>query len=196
MWKVLVVAACLALAACGERAASPFTAIDISGARYGSSLGELRDHHGRPVAMADYRGKLVVVFFGYTACPDVCPTALARFADVLKQLGDDAARVQVLFISVDPERDTPERLAVYVPWFEPSFIGLVGDAAATRAVADEFHVYFARSAGSAGMAYAVDHSADSYVFDAGGKIRLLIRPATPVPAITDDLRRLLAEKAA
>jgi len=133
----------------------------------------------------------VVIFFGYTSCPDVCPTTLARFAEVMKQLGSDAGRVQVLFVTIDPERDTPEMLAAYVPWFNSSFIGLYGDKASTEAAAREFKVFFARSKGSEGMGYVIDHSAGAYVFDPAGRIRLYVKDDASVETIVSDLKRLL-----
>lgn len=178
------------LVGCSEQTPQAFRNTDISGAEFGRSL-ILKDHHGNPTSLADFRGKAVVVFFGYTSCPDVCPTTLARFAEVMKQLGSDADRVQVLFVTVDPERDNPEKLAAYVPWFNSSFIGLYGDMAATEAAASEFKVFFARSKGSAGMPYVIDHSAGAYVFDTTGKIRLYVKDDASVDAIVSDLKRVL-----
>ncbi|MFZ1447055.1 MAG: SCO family protein [Candidatus Dechloromonas phosphoritropha] len=104
----------------------------------------LRDHNGRNRSIGDFRDKVIVIFFGYTSCPDICPTTLARLAEVMKELGSEAERVQVLFVSLDPERDTKERLKEFVPWFHPSFLGLHGDAAQTKAVSEEFRVFSSR----------------------------------------------------
>lgn len=167
-----------------------FRSTDVTGAEFGRSL-ELTAHDGKPRTLADFRGKAVVVFFGYTHCPDVCPTTLADAAGALKKLGADAARVQVLFVTVDPERDTPQVLAQYVPAFDPGFVGLYGDAAATQRAAKEFRVYYAKSTGSAG-AYTMDHSAQSFVFDPQGRLRLLVRPERISQDLAEDLRTLLA----
>ncbi|MFZ4537356.1 SCO family protein [Propionivibrio sp.] len=190
MWRVLITILVIGLAACSERAPAVFRNTDISGAEFGRSLA-LNDHHGKARTLADFQGQAVVIFFGYTSCPDVCPTTLARYAEVMKQLGRYAGHVQVLFVTIDPERDTPEKLAAYVPWFDPSFIGLYGDTAATEAVAREFKVFYARSQSSAGMGYVIDHSAGAYVFDPAGRIRLYVKDDAPVDAIVSDLKLLL-----
>lgn len=182
------------LVGCGEREPTAFRSTELGGAQFGRSLDGLRDHHGTPKTLADFKGRALVVFFGYTSCPDVCPTTLSRLAAVVKALGPDAARVQVLFVTLDPERDTAQKLADYVPWFDPSFIGLYGDAAATDAAAREFKVFFARRPGSAALGYAIDHSAGAYVFDPAGRIRLYVKDDAPVEAIAGDLKLLLAGK--
>lgn len=183
----------LGLLGCTAQTPTPFRSTDITGAEFGRSLA-LTDHHGKPRTLTEFRGKAVLLYFGYTSCPDVCPTALARFAAALKQLGTDAARVQVLFVTIDPERDTQEKLAAYVPWFDPSFIGLYGDAASTEAVAREFKVYYAKKETSGGMAYVLDHTAGAYAFDPSGRIRLYIKDDAPTEAIASDLKNLLAGK--
>jgi protein SCO1/2 len=190
MWRVFALILFFGLVGCSERTPPAFRNTDISGAEFGRSL-TLKDHHGKPTSLADFHGKAVVIFFGYTSCPDVCPTTLARFAEVMKQLGSDAGRVQVLFVTIDPERDTPEKLAAYVPWFNSSFIGLYGDMAATEAAAREFKVFFARSKGSEGMGYVIDHSAGAYIFDPTGRIRLYVKDDASADAIVSDLKRLL-----
>ena len=133
----------------------------------------------------------MVVFFGYTQCPDVCPTNMSTLREVMTQLGPDSARVQVLFVSVDPERDTQELLAQYVPAFHPSFLGLYGSAEQTAKVAGDFRVFYQKQGKVAGANYTVDHSAGSYVFDASGKLRLYLRHGDSAANIADDLRRLL-----
>jgi protein SCO1 len=190
--RILILAVLMLLAACSVRAPAPWHSTDISGANFGQELAGLKDAHGKPTALADFRGRAVLLFFGYTACPDVCPTTLARYAIVMKALGAEAGRVQVLFVTLDPERDTPDRLAAYVSWFDPRFIGLYGDLAATEAAAREFKIFFARSKSSAGMGYTIDHSAGTYAFDPAGRIRLYIKDDAPVEAIAGDLKRLLA----
>jgi protein SCO1/2 len=192
MRRILFLIILLVMAGCTERVPMTFRNTDITGAKFGHSLNNLRDHHEKPVDLSDFHGKAVLLFFGYTSCPDICPTALARFAEVMKVIGKDANRVQVLFVTLDPERDTPERLSGYVPWFYPSFIGLYGDLATTKAVAQEFKVYYARSKGSEGMGYMIDHSTGAYVFDPAGNIRLYLKDDAPVEAIASDLKRLLA----
>ena len=159
------------LAACGG-SGPKFKSTDITGVDYGKSL-ELEDTSGRVRHLADFRGKAVVLFFGFTHCPDVCPTTLADLAGVMKALGADADRVQVLFVTVDPERDTPQDLDQYVHAFDPRFIALRGDPAATARVAKEFKIYYENR--KQGDSYTVDHSAQSYVIDPAGRLRLLVR---------------------
>jgi protein SCO1/2 len=142
--------------------------------------------------LQDFRGKAVVVFFGFTHCPDVCPTTLADIAGALKTLGPDADRVQVVFITVDPERDTPADLERYVKAFDPRFIALRGDPAATQRVAKDFKIYYEKR--KQGDTYSVDHSAQSYVIDPQGRLRLLVRPERLAADLPDDLRVLLREK--
>lgn len=185
--------AALALTACQPQAAAPaFRATDITGAAFARDF-SLQDHHGRVRHLADFRGKVVAIFFGYTHCPDVCPTTLADFAAALKLLGPDAARVQVLFVTVDPERDTPAVLKAFVPAFNPEFLGLSGDAAATRRVAGEFKVVYQKSAGTTPDDYLIDHSAGTFVFDPHGRIRLLVPYGSSPEAIAADLKTLLAQ---
>jgi protein SCO1/2 len=194
MWRIVVLMLFLVLAGCTERGPSDFRNTDITGADFGRSLKDLKDHHGQLVKLADFQGKTVLIFFGYTSCPDICPTTLTRFAGVMKQLGRDADRVQVLFITLDPERDTPERLAGYVPWFHPSFIGLYGDVAATAATAREFKIFYARSKGSEAIGYMIDHSTGAYIIDPAGRVRLYVKDDASVESIVSDVKRLLAEK--
>jgi protein SCO1 len=165
-----------------------FKSTDITGADYGKSL-ELTDHTGRPRKLEDFRGKAVVVFFGFTHCPDVCPTTLADVSAVIKALGQDGEKVQVLFVTVDPERDTKEVLGKYVTAFDPRFLGLYGDAAATQRAAKEFKVYYEKR--KAGDGYSVDHSGQSYVIDPQGRLRLLVRPDRIADDLPADLKTLL-----
>jgi protein SCO1/2 len=182
-------AAALLLAACGADAPK-FRSTDITGADFGRELA-LTGADGRPRTLADFRGKAVVLFFGYTHCPDICPTTLADMAAVMKALGKDAARVQVLFVTLDPERDTPEVLAKYVPAFDPGFLGLRGDAAATQRAAKEFRIFYEKRPAGAPGAYTVDHSAQSYVFDTQGRLRLFVRQERIAQDLAEDLRTLL-----
>jgi protein SCO1 len=180
--------AAAALAGCSGSGAS-FKNTDITGADYGKDFA-LSDHTGKTRTLADFRGKVVVVFFGYIHCPDVCPTTLAELKVARDQLGEDGKRVQVVFISVDPERDTRELLASYVPAFDPSFVGLYGDVAATARVAKEFKVFYQKAPGKTPDSYTVDHTAGSYVFDPQGRLRLFVRPGN-VPNLVADMKTLL-----
>lgn len=183
-WSIIICS--LALAACDS--GPTFKSTDISGVDYGRSL-ELTDHNGRVRRLEDFRGKAVVVFFGFTQCPDVCPTTLAEVSAALKTLGPDAERVQVLFVTVDPERDTQDVLAKYVNAFDPRFLGLYGDAAATQRTAKEFKVYYEKR--KQGDSYTVDHSAQTYVIDPQGRLRLFIRHDRISADLADDLKTLL-----
>ena len=188
-----LVALCLALAACQPSGGPKFKSTDVTGAEFGKSL-ELTGHDGKPRTLQDFSGRLVVLFFGFTHCPDICPTTLADVAAVLKSLGPDAARVQVLFVTVDPERDTPEVLARYVTAFDPAFLGLRGDDAATKKAAKEFKIFYEKRPGSAPGAYTVDHSGQSYVLDGRGRLRLFLRHDRLSTDLEPDLRTLLKEK--
>jgi len=177
------------LAACSPEGPK-FKSTDITGSSFGRELA-LTGHDGKPRTLADFRGKAVVLFFGYTHCPDICPTTLADMAGVMKKLGGDAARVQVLFVTVDPERDTPEVLAKYVPAFDPGFLGLWGDVDATKRVAQEFKIFYEKHTGATPTSYSVDHSAQSYVIDPQGRLRLFVRNDRIAQDLADDLRTLL-----
>jgi len=188
-----IAVAALALGGCDKLfapAKGPFQGIDVTGGEMGGEL-RLKDAASRERSIAEFRGKVVVISFGYTHCPDVCPTTLADLASAVKQLGERASEVQVLFVTVDPQRDTPELLRQYVPAFDPRFIGLWGDEAATERAKKEFHVYSQQRPGKPGEPYAVDHSAHIYVLDREGRMRLLLAPGTPPAAIASDLRVLL-----
>lgn len=178
----------VAVAGC-DGGGAQFKNVDITGADYGKDF-TLIDHTGRTRALADFRGKAVVMFFGYTHCPDVCPTTLAELKMVKEQLGPDGERLQVLFVTVDPERDTREVLARYVPAFDPSFVGLRGDAQATAKVAKDFKVFYQKAPGSRPDDYSVDHTAGSYVFDPQGRLRLFVRHGNAANLVSD-LRALL-----
>lgn len=187
-WLLLCV---LALAGCGREAppSSPFRAPQADATDYATDF-SLFDSGGKPRSLASYRGKLVVLFFGYTHCPDVCPTTLGDMATVLRQLGPRAQQVQVLFVTLDPARDTPQMLAQYVPAFHPSFAGLTADEARIAATARAFRVVYRKNAG-AGSSYTLDHSAGSFVFDKTGHLRLLLPYGQSPGDITHDLELLL-----
>src|SRR5450830_476856 len=187
----LLAVAALSLVACNQAGSEKFTNTDVTGLEYAKDFA-LTDHNGKPRTLADFKGKAVVVFFGYTQCPDVCPTTMVEMADVMKQLGPLADKVQVLFVTVDPARDTQALLAQYVPAFDKRFVGLYGDAAATARVAKEFKVYYAKVEGETDSSYTVDHTAGTYVFDREGKIRLFVRHGEKPAAIAHDLKLLLS----
>ena len=177
------------LAAC-QPAGPKFKSTDLTGADYGRSFA-LTDHAGKPRTLADFRGQLVVLTFGFTHCPDICPTILADLAGAMQSLGAEAARVQVLFVTVDPERDTPELLATYVAAFDPQFVGLSGDLEAIRQTAKEFKIFFEKQ--PTGSSYTVNHSAQSYVIDAQGRLRLFVRHDRIAADLAEDLRTLLRQ---
>lgn len=181
------------LAGCGPAKRADFKATDITGADFGKNL-SLTDHNGVHRTLADFKGKLVVLFFGYTHCPDVCPTTLADVASALRQMTpDQAQQVQVLFVTVDPERDTPQVLREYVPYFYPTFLGLYGTPAETAAAAKEFHIHYAKHAEPGAIGYLVDHTAGSYVLDREGRLRLFQPFGQPPADIAHDLKLLLQE---
>jgi protein SCO1 len=200
-FAVFLTVATLALGACGEKpsdsgtqaaaAKEGFINTDVTGLNYAKDFA-LTDHNGKPRTLADFKGKAVVVFFGYTQCPDVCPTTMAEMAAVMKQLGPLADKVQVLFITVDPERDTQELLSKYVPAFDPRFLGLRGDLAATQKVAQDFKVFYQKVPGKTPGSYTMDHTAGSYVFDPQGRIRLFVRHGQGAAPITHDIKLLLS----
>jgi protein SCO1/2 len=179
---------------CGQNAPPPstaqFNATDISGVPWGKDF-KLTDHTGHARTLNDFRGKVVAMFFGYTHCPDVCPTTLSEFALALKLMGKDAQQVQVLFITVDPERDTPALLAAYVPAFNSGFLGLYTDAASLTKLAAEYKVVYQKSAGSSPQNYLIDHTAGTYVYDPQGRLRLLVPYGSQPKAIAQDLTTLL-----
>jgi protein SCO1/2 len=183
------------LAACGRQEAQPkFNATDISVVDWGRGF-DLTDHSGRRRTLADFKGKVVMVFFGYTNCLDACPLALAEMAQAVMRLGPDAGRVQGLFITVDPERDTQEVLSKYVPAFHPSFLGLRGTPEEASRAAKEFKVYFQLNKKEVGdpRHYLVDHTAGIFVLDVAGKPRLYVSASRrTVDRMVEDLRRLLA----
>ncbi len=184
-----LLAVCCA-AACVQ-AAPAFKGVDVTGQGYGGEF-RLIGHDGKPRTQADFAGKLVVLTFGFTRCPDVCPISLAALASTMDALGEDRKRVQVIFVTVDPERDTPALLVKYVAAFEPGFLGLAGDAEATREAARAFKVFYRKVPTSKGD-YTMDHSTGYYVLDKNGRTRLLFRYGQPVADMAYDIRLLLRE---
>ncbi len=192
---LLALAAAALLAACdvkpGAGGAKPsFQGIDITGAEYARTLA-LTDQFGARRTLAEFKGKAVVVFFGYTQCPDVCPTTMAELAQAKKALGADGDRVQGIFVTVDPDRDKPALLKEYLAGFDAGFIGLAGSAAETKAAAREFKVFFAKVPGKTETSYTMDHTAGAYVFDPAGKVRLFVRYGGGAAAMAVDLKALL-----
>jgi protein SCO1/2 len=179
----------LFLVACSP--APTFKATDISGVDWGSGDFELTAHTGKPVKAVDFQGKVVVMFFGFTHCPDVCPPTMAKLAVLMKRLGDDAQRVQVLFVTVDPENDTVKQLAGFVPQFNPTFIGLTGSDKEIAAVASEYKVAYSKNPKTPAL---VDHSTGILIKDAKGKLRLLVKNDVPVEDLEHDVKVLLKEK--
>jgi protein SCO1/2 len=196
-----LIAACVAmpgitvpLAGCFEDKPS-FTSIDVTGADYAKDF-SLTDHNGKTETLKDFAGKVVVVFFGYTQCPDVCPTSMAELAEIRKALGKDGARLQGIFITVDPQRDTPEVLKAYMGNFDPTFLALRPASEAQLAVlAKDFKVYYKKVEGATATSYTMDHSAGSYVYDTKGHLRLFTRYGSGAAALTGDVRQLLKQSA-
>jgi protein SCO1/2 len=188
LWLLL----CLGLIACGKHETQEprFVGTDISGAQFGNPLA-LTDHHGNARKLADFQGKVVALFFGYTHCPDVCPTTMDDMSKALRMLGGDRSQVQVLFVTLDPERDTQEVLAQYVPSFDESFIGLYGDVATTEQVAKDFKLFYKKQASSGKSSYTIDHSAGIYVFDKKGALRVFMNHGQKPQDIAHDLKQLM-----
>jgi protein SCO1 len=196
-WLALTAAALL-LVGCDKPpvAAAPplpkltFKAVDISGADYGKDLA-LQDVDGKPRTLADYKGKVVVVFFGFTQCPDVCPSTLAEFVAIKQALGPDGARLQPIFVTVDPERDTADILKAYMAAFDPGFVALRGTPEQTAAAAKSFKAFYQKVPGKTPGSYTMDHTAAAYVFDTEGRARLFVRYGHPVADWVSDLKQLL-----
>ena len=188
---LLTVIAAFFVVAC-EPAKPPFNSVDITGAAgYGNDF-RLTDHTGKTRTMADFNGKAVAIFFGFTHCPDVCPTTLSDMKRVMENLGPDSARLQVLFVTVDPKRDTPELLARYVPSFNASFLGLYGDDEATAKIARDFKIIYRVQPGKTADSYTLDHSAGTLIFDPQGTLRLFVDYGRLTPEqIAADIKRLL-----
>lgn len=180
----------LALVACGEKQLK-FENTDLTGLGYGKGF-SLNDHSGKPVTLESYKGKVVVLFFGFTHCPDVCPTTMAEMSAVMKELGPDADKVQVLFATLDPERDTKELLSQYVPGFDSRFVGMYGTPEQVAATAKEFKVFYQKVPGKTADSYTIDHTAGSYVFDKDGKLRLFLRHGGGPAPVVHDLKLLVA----
>ena len=194
LFLMLAAAGALALSGC-ERAAPPhrYNGIDLTGAEYARKL-SLPDFDGKPRTLADFQGKVTAIYFGYTQCPDACPTTLAELAGVAKALGPDASRLQVVFITVDPSRDTAALLKNYVTNFNPAFLALRGDENQTKATAQEFKIFYEKVPGKTDDTYTIDHISGVYLFDPQGRVRLFERQSLEPALMTDDIKALLAEK--
>lgn len=182
----------LLLVACTKSEAPPqkFGTKDITGGLWGKNF-HLTDHNGQPRSLADFNGKAVVLFFGYANCPDMCPMTMHKLSLVMEKLGKDAERVQVVLVTLDPKRDTPEILKQYVPAFHPTFLGLYGDEQATAQTAKEFKVFYQKQEPDANGFYTVDHMGPAYIFDPQGRLRLFASDEHSVDVIAEDLRTLL-----
>jgi protein SCO1/2 len=194
--KAWLAASCLlmasVLAGCQPAPQLPvFQATDITGATFARDF-RLTDHNGQPRILADFKGKVVAIFFGYTHCPDVCPTTLSDFAAALKQMGAQAGQVQVIFVTLDPQRDTPELLKQFVPAFNPGFLGMYTDETSLKLLAKEYKLVYQKTSVKSADDYLIDHSAGTYVYDAKGRLRLLVPYGSIPDAIAQDLKTLLA----
>jgi protein SCO1/2 len=188
-WTGLASLAGTGLAACSEKKPS-FNAVDITGADYAKGF-TLSDADGKQRTLADFKGKVVVMFFGYAQCPDVCPTTMSEMAQVKQQLGRDGDKLQVLFVTVDPERDTPPVMKAYMGAFDPGFVALIPTPEQLPALAKDYKVYYKKVEGKTPTSYSMDHSAASFVYDTEGRLRLYARYGAGVPAMVSDLKALL-----
>lgn len=198
LFTAALVAVSCTLAGCdkagapGKTAVADFRGADITGANYARIMA-LPDANGQPRTLGDFKGKVVAVFFGYTQCPDVCPTTMAELAQVKKTLGRDGDKLQAVFITIDPDRDTPAILKSYLSSFDPSFVALRGSAAQTETVAKEFKVYYAKVPGKSEGSYTMDHSAGTFLIDAEGNVRVFERYGTGTEGLLADIRALIAQ---
>jgi protein SCO1/2 len=187
--SMAVAALGVGLSACSETKQS-FNAVDITGADYAKDF-SLKDADGKVRTMADFKGKAVVLFFGYAQCPDVCPTTMTEMAQVKQQLGKDGDKLQVLFVTVDPARDTPEVMKAYMGAFDPNFVALIPTPDELVATAKDFKVYYKKVDGKTPTSYSMDHSAASFIYDPQGRLRLYARYGAGVPSMVADLKTLL-----
>ena len=178
------------ISACSEQKPQ-FKAIDVTGADFAKDFA-LTDHNGQARTMADFKGKVVVIFFGYTQCPDVCPTSMTELAEVKKLLGSNADKLQGLFVTVDPARDTPELLKAYMANFDPTFLALRAEPDKLEPIAKHFKIYYKKVEGKTPTSYTMDHSAGSYVYDTQGRVRLFTRYGSGAAALASDIKMLLA----
>ena len=189
--SALSISAAGLFSACSEKKAE-FKGVDVTGADYAKDI-PLTDQNGQARHLKDFAGKVVVVFFGFTQCPDVCPTSMAELAQVKQMLGKDGDRLQGIFVTVDPERDTPQVLKAYMANFDPTFLALSGTPEQLAAVAKDFKIYYKRVEGKTPTSYTMDHSAGSYVYDTAGRLRVYNRYGSGAQALGADVRALLQE---
>ena len=192
-WAICLFFSFVWISACSDQK-PPFASIDITGADYAKGFA-LTDHTGQPKSLKDFGGKVVVLFFGYAQCPDVCPTTMAELAEIKKLLGADGARLQGVFVTVDPARDTPEVLKAYMGNFDPTFVALIPTPDQLAAMAKDYKTYYKKVEGKTGSSYTMDHSAGSYVYDTRGVLRLYTRYGSGVKPLADDIRILLKQAA-
>lgn len=192
--SALGLAAAGLLAGCSRETKASFQGVDVTGAEYARDF-SLPDALGQQRTLKDFAGKVVVVFFGYTQCPDVCPTSLQELAETKRLLGADGERLQGIFVTLDPERDQPEVLKAYMESFDPGFVALRGTPEQTAAIAKDFKIFYKKVEGRTPQSYTLDHSAGSYVYDTQGRLRVYQRYGTGPQALAADVRALLAEKA-
>lgn len=181
------------LMACSDKKTS-FSSIDVTDAPYARSF-NLKDHNGQARQLSDFSGKVVVMFFGYTQCPDVCPTTMLELSEIKKSLGADANRLQAIFVTVDPARDTQPVLKAYMENFDPSFLALIPTSDELKEVAKEYKVYYNKVEGKTPTSYTMDHSAFSYIYDTKGKLRLFSNYGADRKLLTQDIALLLKEQA-
>ncbi len=189
-WSGAITAAGIGISGCTQEVKPSFNAVDMTGAGYAKDF-SLTDADGKVRTLADFKGKVVVLFFGFVQCPDVCPTTMTEMAQVKQALGADADKLQVLFITVDPTRDTPAVMKAYMAAFDPSFIALIPTAEQLAATAKDFKTYYKKVDGTTPTSYSMDHSAASYLYDPQGRLRLYARYGLGVPAIVADVKTLL-----
>ena len=186
---LLSVLAVFVLAACSPEKPK-FNGIDITGADYAKGI-DLTDHNGQTRSLSDFKGKVVVVFFGYTQCPDVCPTTMTELVEVKRLLGADGDKLQGVFVTVDPARDTPELLKAYMTNFDPTFVAFIPTVDQLAVVAKDFKIYYKKQEGKTAASYTMDHSAGSYVFDTQGNVRLYSRYGSGAQVLAQDIQTLL-----
>ena len=185
----MTTSAVVVISACSKKGPD-FIAIDLTGADYAKDFA-LTDQNGRSRSLKEFAGKVVVLFFGYTHCPDVCPTSMSEMVEVKKLLGKDGERLQGLFVTVDPERDTPAVLKAYIANFDPTFLALYTTPEKLKILAKEYRIYYKKVAGPTPDSYSIDHSTGCYVYDTQGKLRLYTRYGSGAAALASDIRLLL-----